>query len=291
MKFPPPDTAVLADYLCSVANLSKRPKSVINNNVAALIGYYDGVGLDSNPAKDKAISMLCDGLVKSGTTAAMVKTPILPVKPFHDLFASWPENSELSIKNLRLKTITLLALVAMLRPSDVAPHAKVYNPETGAVQPLLFTLSQVQFEEDGSMTINFHGIKNDYKRDGFQVRITPSVDPHLDPVATLQCYINRTAQQRPAEGPVFISLTSPYQGITSSTVSRVLEQSIQIANLDPKKFSAKSFRPTGATISVQAGCNPDIIRHVGRWKSKEVFEKHYVHSQVQDSFTDTVLNS
>ena len=288
ISFPPCDTATLADYLCVVSNKSKRPKSVLTNTVSALISFYDGSG-SCNPARDRNISMLCDGLVKSGTENSHVKTPVLPVEPIHDMFVAWPENEGMTIKQLRLKTIALLALVAMLRPSDVAPHAKLYNKETGAMDRMLFTMDQLTFEEDNSVTINFHGIKNDYNRDGFQVRITPSTNPKLDPVATLRCYIDRTQASRPATGPVFISLKSPYNGITSTTVANILNETIKLSGLNRAKYSAKSFRPTGATISIQAGCNPDIVRHVGRWKSKEVFEKHYVHSNAQDSFSDIVL--
>ena len=36
------------------------------------------------------------------------------------MFLSWPENDQLDLQRLRLKVITLLSLVLMLRPSDLA---------------------------------------------------------------------------------------------------------------------------------------------------------------------------
>ena len=291
MSFPPNCSSVLADFVCEISNRSDRPKSVINNTMAALVAYYDGVNNGENPARERCLRMLCDGLIKSGTKAPHRKTPVLPVKHFHDMFKSWSDNSCLSIKDLRLKAVTLLSLVAMLRPSDIAPHAKLYNSSCGVVESMTFNRNQVTFEQDKSMTILFHGIKNDYNRDGFQVRITPSEDPTLDPVDTLHCYIQRTNDICTQQGSVFLSLIKPYKGVNSVTIGKILCDSIKRAGLDTSIYSAKSFRPTGATISVQSGCDPDIIRHVGRWKSKEVFERHYVHSQAQDSFTDNILMS
>jgi len=291
ITFPPRHSAVIADFMCYTANSSGRPRAALTNSLSALIGYYDALSDGYNPARDKSITMLCDGLIKSGTKAPRVKTPVMPVKPFHDLFKSWPDNALLDLRRLRLKTITLLALVAMLRPSDIAPHARIYMPESGLTDSMTLSVNQIRFELDNSVTIWFHGIKNDYKRDGFEVRIAPSEDPQLDPVGALKCYIEKTETMRPSNGSVFLTLVRPFRGISSTTVGKILGESISLAGLEGQQFSAKSFRPTGATASVQAGCNPDIIRHVGRWKSRDVFEQHYVHPEATQAFTDVILMS
>ena len=51
----------------------------------------------------------------------------MPVSAFQQLFLSWGDNEQLSVKSLRLKTITLLALVLLTRPSDLAPEAKLID--------------------------------------------------------------------------------------------------------------------------------------------------------------------
>ena len=53
----------------------------------------------------------------------------MPRDPFLMLFSSCPENEKLLLKQLRLKAVTLLALVFMARPSDSAPRgaARVTN--------------------------------------------------------------------------------------------------------------------------------------------------------------------
>ena len=46
----------------------------------------------------------------------------MPTDKFSDCFINW-DNYDISIKDLRLKCIALLALVKMLRPSDIAQKA------------------------------------------------------------------------------------------------------------------------------------------------------------------------
>ena len=50
-----------------------------------------------------------------------------------------------------------------------------------------------------------------------------------------------------------------------------MEQFICLAGLGEQGFSAKSFRPTGATSAIEQRVNPEVIRKVGRWKNSEVF--------------------
>ena len=77
---------------------------------------------------------------------------------------------------LRMKALCLLALTFMPRPSDVAPNACHYNSATEHVEKMVFSVNHITFHTDGSMSIKFHGIKNDYDRDGFCVTL-PVTDP------------------------------------------------------------------------------------------------------------------
>ena len=61
---------------------------------------------------------------------------------------------------LRLKCIALLALVTMLRPSDIAPKALWVDSE-GKEHNYVFKRDQIIFNDDGSMSVVIHGNKND----------------------------------------------------------------------------------------------------------------------------------
>lgn len=136
-----------------------------------------------------SIRKLADALVKGSTFAPMKKTDVMPVKPFMNLFCSWPDNVSLSTRDLCMKAVCLLSLTFMLRPSDIAPRSIVHTC-TGNQ----FSDKQVSFLGDGGLSISFHGIKNDYNRDGFTVSLPPGDEEfaQVDPIRCLKCYMSRT---------------------------------------------------------------------------------------------------
>jgi hypothetical protein len=210
----------------------------------------------------------------------------MPTSSFHDLFLKWEDNNTLDIKALRLKAITLLALTAMLRPSDIAPNAQTVD--TDGVRKVVFAVDQVAFSDEDAK-IQFFGIKNDTKRTGFEIVLPRASIVKLDPVQTLQDYIERTKNYRSSDNAIFLTLRPPYKALVASSIAKVLEEAITLAGLGGQGFSAKSFRPTGATSAIEKGINPEIVRKVGRWKDSEVFFAHYVHARTPDNFTDDVI--
>lgn len=285
-EFPPRQTSSLADFLCTLSDDSDRPRSVINTALAALSHVYRALGRHDLTV-DEHISRLVTALVKSSTARPMRKSTVLPVDRFVDLFRSWGPNNTLSMKQLRLKAITLLALALMLRPSDVAPKATTFDQTTGEEKKVLFTTDMLSFSPEG-VKVTFFGIKNDTQRTGFEVFLPKHPNPLIDPVQALSDYIECTESVR-TDKAVFLSLKRPHEAISSAAVGKVLEESIRLAGLAGQGFTAKSFRPTGATTAIQSGVDPHIVQKVGRWKSADVFFQHYVHSRTPADFTSEVL--
>ena len=274
-SFPPQDSATLADFICVLSDCSNRPKSIISTATAALSCVYSHLGrLDLT--KHHMISRLCSALIKSGTSIPLKHSTVLPIEPFNNMFEAWKENANLTLSDLRLKAITLLAFSLMLRPSDIAPKALFFDNLTGETKKFIFSTDMIEFTLDG-LKVCFLGIKNDAQRAGFQVFLPSNPNSKLDPVGTIKEYINRTEPYRSDRG-VFLSLNKPYKAISAASVSKILEKSISLVGLAGQGFSAKSFRPTGATRAIDGGIDPEIVRKMGRWKCTEVFREHYVHS-------------
>ena len=143
----------------------------------------------------------------------------------------------------------------------------------------------------GGANVTLHGIKNDTARTGFTVFLQPTTDEKLNPVSALQTYIVRTAQDRPVDNAVFLTLTTPHRSITSGTVASILCDAIKLAGLDGQGFSAKSFRPTGATAAIDMKCDPEIAMQLGRWKTRSVFFDHYVHSKPPEGLSADINGS
>lgn len=286
-SFPPTDSAVLADFLVLKCSSSNRPHSLLRCITAAISALYEITEI-SNPVHDPLISRLSQAIIKSGTRAPMARSSVMNVAAFVRLFESWPDNSGLSLKRLRLKVISLLAIALMLRPSDIAPLAESYNAGSGVVSLVMMTTDQLVFSPDGALQVTFWGIKNDTQRTGFQVSLPPGTNPKADPVAALRAYLDRTTDYRcPVTKPVLLTLVRPYTAITASTVSHILQDAIHLAEpfgLAPG-HTPKDFRPTGATRAVELGFDTDDVQRLGRWKTRSVFLEHYVHNRVDPSFT------
>ena len=170
----------------------------------------------------------------------------------------------------------------------IAPKAVHFDGASATVAKYVFSTDQIEYCEGGAY-VTFHGIKNDTSRTGFRVFLQPASDSKLDPVCTLQDYIARTKDYRPEGNPVFLSLTPPYHAIAAGTVASVLNEAIKLAGLDGQGFSAKSFRPTGATAAIDMQCDPDTAMQLGRWKTRSVFFEHYVHSRPPENLSTNIL--
>jgi len=290
IQFPPQphESAIFADFLCAVGATSDRPESILRSVSAALNTLYQGLGL-VNPMATVELKMLQTALVKSGTTRPAKHSKVMPCVAFQDLFRSWPDNDQLALENLRLKAVTLFALVFMARPSDMAPKGVTVDYETGVARHINFTTDQIVFNDDGSLTVTFFGIKNDSTRTGFEVRIPPSAEMTLDPVRCLKDYLRVTTASRVKGGPVFLALKRPYKGLSSGTIGEILKKAISLAGLENQGFTPRSFRPTGATAAVNSGCPPETAMQLGRWKTKEVFFNRYVYPNAPQEYTTNVL--
>ena len=287
--FPPDNTGTIAEFLCNIADRVKKPHSYIKTATAAMSAMYEGIG-GNNLTHSSEIRTLKSALTKAGTKAPRKRSNVMPIKPFRDMFLKWNNNPQLPIKELRLKAITLLALTIMLRPSDIAPKAQIYDPVSKQTTPVTFSTDNIVFERDGSATITVFGNKNDLQRAGFCEKLPPHENPKLDPVAALATYISKTQGFRPrSSSPVFLTLNAPFRAISASTVAGILEDAIRQAGLDAKLYSAKSFRPTGATVAIESGCDPDIVMKMGRWKSRDIFFEHYVHANTPACFSEDIL--
>ena len=130
-----------------------------------------------------------------------------------------------------------------------------------------------------------------YNREGFEVTVRPVSQSRVDPVLAIRCNMEKTKHLRPVECPLFLTLNvPPYRAISASIVGKILETAIEMAGLKGKGCSAKSFRPTGVTMAIQNKIDPDVVRKVGRWKSRKTFENHYVLVKPILSFTDRVYD-
>ena len=160
------------------------------------------------------------------------------------------------------------------------------------IESVQFTADRIVKCVDGSLNVSLLGIKNDYSREGFVVNVQQSSEEKLYPVAAVKELLHRTWMMNPdPKGLVFTPLNYPYSSLAVSSIAKVLNKAIDLAGLKKRGFSAKSFRPTGATSAIEQGVDADIIQKTGCWRSQECFRDHYVHSVPPRTMSDKILLS
>lgn len=286
LEYPPRKSSELAEYICHLAESTTRPQSIVNTFLSALKQALRAKGLPDITGND-TISRLVTAVTKS-QQRPMTKSTVLPVKTIIDSLRAWGDNNNLSTKHLRIKTISLLAIALMLRPSDVAPNATFFDKESLEEKKIIFSTDMLNFRDNG-VEVTLFGTKNDLERKGFVVFLPGHSDRDVDPVQTLKFYLERTAQFRRHKA-VFISLKAPFGPLSSSAVAKDLQECIDMCGLKGSGYTAKSFRPTGATVAIEKGSDPKMVQAVGRWKSTEVFYDHYVHCKTSKDFTDKLFS-
>ncbi len=280
----------VASFLCHISDNSDRPASQLKCALAAIRCLSDALDYPS-PGANSDVKTLVRALTKTGTVKPAVRTSIMPLKPFHDLFDGWPVNEELPLDRLRLKAVTLAAITFMARPSDLAPRGVQFDPVTCAISGQVLSVNNIVFNKDGTMTVRFFATKNDSTRTGFEVCVPPSREPQVDPVQCLHVYIDRTQSVRLADGaPLFLSLRQPFGAIGSATIAQILNRAIDLAGLDKTMYSAKNFRPSAATAAVASEVPIETAMQLGRWKTREVFLNHYVYPRAPADYTSQLLS-
>ena len=88
---------------------------------------------------------------------------------------------------------------------------------------------------------------------------------------------------------MFLTLNSPFKGISISTVASILQEVIKLAGLEGQGLHVQSFRPTGARKGVDMGILPETVMQLGRWKTKETFLNHYVYPKAPHEYTTNLI--
>lgn len=145
LTFLPTSNTVIADFQWETADRTVRLNAILRTSIGALGHLYMVKGMP-NVMYCPEIKLLVTGLVKSGTLAPIKRSSVMPIQNFHRLFKEWPDNEAIDIKQLCLKTITLLALSLMLRLSDIVPNVSVTCSDH--VDQICFNSNKVQFFQD-----------------------------------------------------------------------------------------------------------------------------------------------
>ena len=180
---------------------------------------------------------------------------------------SWHPIHELSLHQLTLKTVTLVALCS----SDRAATLEAIN------------IDHSEFEDDAILFPIYSVLKGHRKNRPIRVVKCMKIDdPSLDVCSYVAGYLQRThkfrlrAVNRKQVKPTQLFL-SYYTGkpIKKATIARYILTTMEFAGIDTSCFKAHSARNIIPSLMKRKGCSPEVILNQGDWKSCSTFSKHY----------------
>lgn len=281
----PDDVATTADYLEEITRGRARPESTLKIVRAAINGFAKAAGATS-PTTDPRIDRLIDAIVARRTTRPLYSRAPLDPALVANYWRSKPANDNLSEEDLRAKALTIFALVKFLRPSDAARLNRAYMRWRN---------------NDTECTFIEWGFKNDHALVGNAGFVPTHREKIVCPLSTLRDYRARTAAKEarirdnlrrsydeqwadtPAEErplfepfvPLFMALKDG-RPISADTCAKIMKRIAVKAGADPQMFSAGSYHKGGADYALANGMSERDVQWIGKWKNKDVFERHYV---------------
>jgi len=101
-------------------------------------------------------------------------------------------------------------------------------------------------------------------------------NPLLSPVHLLQRYVQLTATQGHPGGPVFLSLTPPFQPLSANSIGRITRTLLCQLGVPVSVFGPHSTRGAGVRMFKNLGLASEVVCELGAWKNTEAFAKHYL---------------
>lgn len=190
-----------------------------------------------------------------------------PIKKLLDFLATWHPISELSLKQLTLKTIALIALTCSDRGQTI--H--------------LMNIEKTHIDEDGISFVIFDRLKSTRKVIKPKVvKCITSEVPALNVCDYVLAYLNRTIALRagevtkgkPKPTQFFLSWATK-RPVTKATLARWLTTVLKLAGINTEQFTAHSYRGASLSGAHEKGASIDQIVKAGNWKSVDTFKSHY----------------
>lgn len=235
--------------------------------------------LGSELGIDPRIKRFCKGVSKQRPPKPKYNVTWDPSKVL-DHLCQWPSNEQLSLKQLSLKLVTLLALTTGQRMQtlslieienirtckeyiEIKIPARIKTSGPGRAQP---TLMLPFYEENKKVCV----------------------------ATTLQDYLSRTSEVRAGLKHLLISFKKPFNKITTQSISRWIKEVLGASGIDIDIFTAYSTRHASTSAAKRNGISIDLIKKTAGWTEKsKSFAKFYDLEMAKEStsFANAVINN
>lgn len=196
-----------------------------------------------------------------------------------NLLSKFYPNEELSLENLSMKLVTLLALTTGQRMQTIS----------------LIKVENVVITENGIKILIPDSIKTT-KHNTYQPYLNiPFFENKMEVCVSsvLYAYVERTVGIRGDIENLILTSRAPYRKATTQTISRWIKKCLSLAGINPSLFTAYSTRHASTSAAFHRGVSLDIIRKTAGWTEKSrTFAKFYnLPLDESNTFAGAILNS
>ena len=198
-----------------------------------------------------------------------------PVSKLLNFLKSWHPMESLSLKNLSLRTIALLALTSSDRGQTL--H--------------LASLDNMVIEENSLKFVVKDRVKTTRKvlRPTVIDCVSSNIE-ELDVSSYVKYYLDSTKDIRIVNNrKLFISWKTK-KNVTKSTLARWLTIVLKAAGIDTSTFTAHSYRGAGLSSAFQRGASINQIMNAGNWKNADIFHNYYCAPSEDTAIGNIILN-
>lgn len=206
-----------------------------------------------------------------------------PVKDLLNYLSELHPPSALSLKQLTLKTLALVALTS----SDRGQTIHAMNIENTALN------------DDGIQFVIFDRLKHTRRVHKPKIIKCISSDiPSLNVSDYVTSYMNKTFSLRAkyvAEGnekpsQLFLSWATK-RPVTKQTLSRWLRMTLKDAGIDSEQFGGHSYRGAGLSYAANQGASLSQIVSTGCWTNADTFKRFYFAPESTSEIGNIIINS
>ena len=199
-----------------------------------------------------------------------------------------PDYNNLSLRQLTLKTVGLLALAQINRGSEIkfldTRFMRIVN------QSYVFSINQHTKTSRKNKKLAPDMIFNSFtEEEGIQ-----PYKRQLCPFTAIQYYLQATkALRKPNKTQFFIGQIKPHNEVTKSTIAGWLKLLLKISGIDTTIFKAHSFRAACSSRAKRIGVPIEDILKTGNWTNCSVWQKFY-HKPINNSskvFQNNILKN
>ena len=185
------------------------------------------------------------------------------------IISFYDTNDILDLKDLTLKTITLIAITSGSRAQ--------------ALHKMNLDLCT---KNDNQFTFVFNSpLKTSTPKNNNQVlEIIKYNDEKLCPYRSLESYIKKTNSIR-QDACLWISFHKPHKKVGKQSISRWIKLLLKKAGIDTEIFTAHSTRSASCSKASQQGVGLDTILKTANWANSATFAKYYKKNVIQEKET------